>query len=90
MTRQGDYDSFRRRYKEFVYESYRYDVQSDGLHITFCFSVTPADDGSERLRFEPTAHIESRRFLDFGRLSKHTLDTLVFNIGMIELISYWK
>ncbi|MCR4816846.1 MAG: UDP-N-acetylmuramoyl-L-alanine--D-glutamate ligase [Bacteroidales bacterium] len=90
MTRQGDYDSFRRRYKEFVYESYRYDVQSDGLHITFCFSVTPADGGSERLRFEPTAHIESRRFLDFGRISKHTLDTLVFNIGMIELISYWK
>ena len=34
--------------------------------------------------------METRDFLDASHLSKETLDTLVFNIGMAELVSYWK
>ena len=71
-------------FPEFIYESFHYDVQSDGLHISFCFRL------NDKLAFEPTAIIPSRPFLHPERLSKKTLDTLVFHIGMIELISYWK
>lgn len=82
MSNQTKYDSFRQTYPEFVYERYTYDVQSDGLHIVFTFRI-----GNHV--FTPTALIPLRRFLCFDT-SKSILDTLVFNIGMIELISYWK
>ena len=83
MSNQTKYDSFRKTYPEFVYENYRYDVQPDGLHIVFTFRI--GDD----ICFHPTAHIPSRDFLNFDQPAE-IMDTLVFNIGMIELVSYWK
>lgn len=83
MSNQTKYDAFRQTFPKFVYESYQYDVQPDGLHIVFTFRI--ADD----IVFRPTAFFPARRFLDM-RQPRGTLDTLVFNIGMAELISYWK
>ena len=97
MWRQGEYEAFRRMYPEFIYDSYKYDVQPEGLHITFCFRIVMrAESGEGRTEnendivFEPSAVVETRDFLDASHLSKETLDTLVFNIGMAELVSYWK
>ena len=84
MSKQKSYNLYRMMFPEFIYESFQYDVQSDGLHIAFCFRL------NESICFEPTAFIPCRPFLNFGRLNKDTLDMLVFHIGMIELISYWK
>lgn len=83
MSNQTKYDSFRKTYPEFVFDSYRYDVQPDGLHIVFKFCIGPD------IVFTPDAFIPSRPFLNFKQ-PKELLDTLVFNMGMIELISYWK
>ena len=83
MSNQSIYDSFRKAYPEFVYERYGYDVQSDGLHIVFTFRM------GDSFVFTPSAVIPRRNFLCFDQ-PDDILDTLVFNIGMIELISYWK
>ena len=83
MSNQTKYNDFRETYPTFVYEAYRYDVQPDGLHIVFSFRI-----GSDIL-FQPTATIPHRDFLRFDQ-PREVLDTLVFNIGMIELVSYWK
>ncbi len=83
MSNQTKYNTFRQTYPKFVYESYQYDVQPDGLHIVFTFRI--ADD----IVFAPTAFIPSRTFLHFDQ-PHEVLDPLVFHIGMIELISYWK
>ena len=83
MFGQTKYESFRRTYPEFVYDCYHYDVQSDGLHIVFTFRI------GDNILFSPTAFIPNRSFLNFDQ-PKDILDTLVFNIGMIELVSYWK
>lgn len=83
MSCQKKYNLFRQTFPEFVFESYQYDVQSDGLHIAFRFRL------SDALIFEPTAFIPHRPFLDFS-LPEEQLDLLVFNIGMAELVSYWK
>lgn len=82
MSNQTKYNSFRQTFPEFVYESYLYDVQSDGLHIVFTFRI-----GNHT--FQPSATIPSRGFLNFD-VDRNLMDRLVFNIGMIELISYWK
>lgn len=83
MKNQKKYNTFRLTFPEFVYESYHYDVQPDGLHIGFLFKL------NEQLQFRPTAFIPNRPFLRFDQ-PRQWLDLLVFNIGMIELISYWK
>ena len=83
MFGQTKYESFRRTYPEFVYDCYHYDVQSDGLHIVFTFRI------GDSILFSPTAFIPNRSFLNFDQ-PKDILDILVFNIGMIELVSYWK
>ena len=83
VSNQTIYDSFRQTYPEFVYEKYGYDVQPDGLHIVFKFRI-----GND-ICFRPTAFIPSRSFLHFDQPAE-TMDRLVFNIGMIELVSYWK
>ena len=82
MTQEEKYESLRKAYPEFVYESYKYNVQPDGLHIMFSFRI-----GEHR--FSPQSFIPTRPFFDFAQ-PKEALDLLVFNIGMIELISYWK
>lgn len=84
MSKQRSYNTFRQMFPEFVYESFSYDLGADGLHLSFRFCL------NDKICFEPTAFIPSRPFLHPERLSKATLDTLVFHIGMIELISYWK
>ena len=83
MSYQQKYNTFRLTFPEFVYESYHYDVQSDGLHIAFRFRL------NDNLIFEPTAFIPARLFYEYS-LCKEQMDILVFNIGMVELISYWK
>lgn len=83
MSNQTKYTSLRQTFPVFVYESYQYDVQPDGLHIVFDFRI------GQNIHFAPTAFIPSRRFLNMNQPAQ-VLDTLVFNIGMIELISYWK
>lgn len=83
MSNQTKYDTFRKTFPEFVFDSYRYDVQPDGLHIVFTFCI-----GSD-IVFTPDAFIPARPFLNFDQ-PKAMIDTLVFNMGMIELVSYWK
>ena len=83
LSNQTKYNTLRQTFPEFVYESYQYDVQSDGLHIVFTFRL-----GNDIL-FQPSAFIPSRPFLRFDQPAD-AMNTLVFNIGLIELVSYWK
>ena len=83
LSNQTKYNTLRQTFHEFVYESYKYDVQSDGLHIVFTFRL------GKDIVFHPSALIPSRHFLNFDQPTE-VLNTLVFNIGLIELVSYWK
>ena len=84
MSNQAKYVEYRRRYPTFVYSGYEWRPETDGLHLSFEFRV--GDD----IVFRPTAFVPSRPFLSIKHLDKETLDVLVFNIGMAELVSYWK
>jgi len=55
-----------------------------GLEIEFSFSI---DDFVE---FNPKIIIPNHKSIDFKKISDNMLSQLVFNIGMVELISYWK
>jgi hypothetical protein len=54
------------------------------MQIEFLFVV------NEQIKFQPTITIPSRSFYKIDKLSDEQINSLAFNIGMIELVSYWK
>lgn len=86
--RSKHFSLFRLTFPEFVYNDFQYEVQPDGLHLVFHFLVIPHGSG-QPISFAPDAFIPNRPFLSFHQ-PKPVLDALVFNIGMVELVSYWK
>lgn len=74
------YVALRRQYPEFIYEAYHYEPSDEGLRVRFDFRMG-------NVVFHPTALVERRPFID---LAAQDIEWTVFNIGMIELISYWK
>ncbi len=82
------YLELRKEFPFFIYESYSYFLHENSIRIRFEFNL------SDRYFFHPEMHIpfkDSFRIKTFpGKENKQIWDTLVFHIGMIELISYWK
>ena len=76
------YRELRARYPEFEYVAYHHERTDEGLRLWFDFRM-------EEVEFHPEALIEARPFLSRD-VQPQVLDCLVFDIGMIELISYWK
>lgn len=83
VSNQKKYNTYRMTFGEMVYEKYSYTIDAEGLKMEFAFRL------NDKIVFRPTASIPRRTFLDFNQ-PKELMDTLVFNIGMIELVSYWK
>jgi hypothetical protein len=89
MKRGVQADNFLRLCKEFPYfsyEDYHYSFDEKGLRLGFVFDL------GGKYRFEPTSFIPFVKGIFERAISmpEGSLDTLVFHIGMIELISYWK
>ena len=80
MDNQDKYLALRRQYPVFEYVDYHYRVEPEGLRLWFDFRMGDVE-------FHPTATVERRPFLD---LERPGLDRAVFDIGMVELVSYWK
>ena len=82
-SNQKKYNTYRLTFGEMVYEKYSYTIDAEGFRMEFVFRL------NDKIVFRPTASIPRRTFLNFDQ-PKELMDTLVFNIGMIELVSYWK
>lgn len=83
MNNTEKFNSFRKQYPLFIYESFEYFIDEKGLNIIFTFI-----NGEHT--FKPSLIVEEKSFFSFSHLNKEQLDLLVFHMGMIELISYWK
>ncbi|MEK9135459.1 MAG: hypothetical protein AAB451_04180 [Patescibacteria group bacterium] len=62
----------------FIYEKYSYEVKKGNLEIFFSFRIEPD------IYFKPKITIDLRKS-DFKKI-----ENLIFHIGLIEMISYWK
>ena len=74
----------RKEYPIFVFENYSVSTYSNVLKIEFEFSI------SNKIHFYPELTFPIRDINLRNRLSEIDIRNLVFHIGMIELISYWK
>lgn len=71
-------------YENFYYEQYSIDESSDSINISFSFSI----DGLAT--FNPTLTIDKKNFKFTNSIHSKTTERIVFCMGMVELISYWK
>ncbi len=83
MSRQDFYKECRDRFPTFTYEDYSYQLSDDEISITYSFSI----DGLSS--FHPTWRIARLNTVDY-QLDNDLIDEMVFSLGMVELISYWK
>ena len=74
---------FRDKYPNFIYHSFEIDDNNEELSIKFHFEI-------ENLKeFFPTIKIVKKKYIK-NNIDKNILNNLVFHIGLVEMISYYK
>ncbi|MCD6550497.1 hypothetical protein J7K24_03055 [bacterium] len=74
----------RKQYPEFLYQKYLYDIIGDNLEISFEFFIEP------NIKFSPHLIIKNIKRSHFNKIRREVLDNLIYHLGLIEMISYWK
>lgn len=76
----------RKIFPMFSYDKHEWKVKGQKVFLSFKFSVGD-------FSFNPKSNIKFPKGIDLSKLSsakKALIENLVFNIGMVEMISYWK
>ncbi len=92
------YQALRKQYPKFIYHNYDFQLKNEQLEIVWHFYLQ--DKKGKRVEFKPrlTVPLPPGSQLPTPNLSAKTaqlsadskLQTLIFNLGMVELLSYWK
>ena len=77
-------DLLKKKYPRFVYNNYSYKINGKDLEISFDFSIEPG------IHFSPSLIIKNIDKLRINHLNKKVLNNLIFHLGLIETLSYWK
>jgi len=88
MSNQEKFNSFRETFASLCFQDYEYLVEKGIFFAKFDF-ILRKNDGTT-IEFHPNFEIPARDFYHWDEISDVVLDNLVFHIGMIELVSYWK
>ncbi len=78
------YKKLRKDYPLFIYESFSYAIDNNELKIIFVFRLT------DEIIFKPLHRIPLPAGFRKDNLADELLQNIIFNLGMVELISYWK
>ncbi len=81
---QSKFDALRKEFSTFVFEKQTVKKENGALHLAFDFNL------DDRYYFRPTLEIPARLFFDWDSIPEGQLEALAFQIGMTELVSYWK
>src|SRR3989338_5521221 len=72
------------KYPEFCYRSFDWGLIGAGLRLSFEFTL------GKKFVFRPSVLIKGIKKGELAKLNPGQLDALVFNLGLIEMLSYWK
>ena len=81
---QYKFDALRREFPTFIFERQTVKRENGALSLAFDFNL------DDRYHFRPTLEIPARPFFDWDNMTEEQLQALAFQIGMTELVSYWK
>lgn len=83
MDKSLEFDKFRSEYKEFYYNSFSLTEDGDAIFLEYDFEIPGLTS------FNPKIKILKKN-INFKSIDTVYAKNMAFNIGMIELISYWK
>jgi hypothetical protein len=67
-----------------AYDGFDYQYSDKGLRVQYHFSL------SDKYVFHPTMMVPAKDFFVPGNINESFLENVLFQIGMVESISYWK
>lgn len=76
------YSEFREKFKTFIYKGYTIEESESKIDVVYDFSVPGLSD------FAPTWSFPKKKNKTFSEDEK--FKNMVFSLGMVELVSYWK
>ena len=77
------FEKFREKYKEFWYNSYLSSEDEKAIYLEYEFEIP------KLTKFHAKISIDKKEF-NFKSINTEIAQNIIFNIGLIELISYWK
>jgi UDP-N-acetyl-alpha-D-muramoyl-L-alanyl-L-glutamate epimerase len=82
-TNQTKFKKLRKKFPVFVYEEFSWRIQNNTLHLLYHFSL------ANKHNFFPRLAIPLKEW-SVRSLDNRLINNIAFNIGMVELVSYWK
>lgn len=83
MERQEFYNTCRNKFPNFIYKNYVWKDNEESISIDYKYEIENLTSFNH--------HIEiSKEDITFDTSDKTIIDNLVFNLGLVELVSYWK
>lgn len=79
-----NYRLLRKKHPKFIYRDFSYREKGNDLEIFFDFEIPPD------FRFKPKVLIKKINKEKLKKIEKGVLDNLIFHLGLIEFLSYWK
>lgn len=76
--------ALREKYPQFLYEKFSWGVLGNDLRVSFNFRA------GKDILFSPRLLIKDIDPKRIKKVGKKVIDNLVFNLGLVEMISYWK
>lgn len=83
MDKSLKFKQYREEYKEFHFNSYSVSDDSQAIYIQFEFEIVGLS------KFNPNLRILKKNF-PFKSIKSEYAKNMVFHMGLVELISYWK
>jgi len=77
-------NSLRNKYSEFIYDKYRWKIERGNLTAEFSFLIPP------NISFRPRIVLNNIPKERLSKIDREVVDNFVFNLGMVEVPSYWK
>ncbi len=83
MDNSFKFKELREKYKNFIYEDYKIKENNEYISIEYKFEITGLKT------FNPNIKIAKKK-MNIKELKGNKIKNMIFHIGLIELISYWK
>ncbi len=84
MLQNEKFTAFREKYKKFIYNGWQIKRNGGKITVSFDFYI----DGL--CEFHPTTEIDISNLDVANPYNSYEANKIIFNLGMVELISYWK
>lgn len=80
---QSQFEMLRKKYDTFIYNDYHLSLVDEFIHIKYDFKMGD-------MQFNPTIKIRTTNLDVINNYNSELANKIIFNLGMVELVSYWK